>query len=255
MALTPGLTYPRWQLDSTGTPTGILRPDGRPLFAVAKVFVGTGSGAYGTTIPNSTNVVGTYTTKLIFQSTLRDDIGTLVDLANNQFLIPSGYSECRIIYNLAWGLPTWLAITPYSVGDSVVPTVSNNYQYVATSITTGISGGTQPTWPTVVGNTVVDGGVTWTCQTLSDANGWRGARIKNAAGNNYGNVRLGSVGSQTTTNTMCVTPWMPILASGATAPDSINAGDTIAVYPSQTSGQPMRCGADSASSFVQIELR
>jgi hypothetical protein len=58
--------------------------------------------------------------------------------------------------------PNWAASTAYTTGKRVKPTVSNNFFYEAT--TGGTSSGTQPTWPTVEGNTVVDGTVTWTCR-------------------------------------------------------------------------------------------
>ena len=45
----------------------------------------------------------------------------------------------------------------------VYPTTANGYVYMASAITTGTTGGTEPTWPTTIGNTVVDGGVTWKC--------------------------------------------------------------------------------------------
>lgn len=71
--------------------------------------------------------------------------------------------------------PQWAAGTTYSVGDVVQPTTlyqvndygvanSNTYTYglfECTSITTGISAGSEPAWGTV-GTTVTDGGVTWT---------------------------------------------------------------------------------------------
>ena len=65
------------------------------------------------------------------------------------------------------GIPTradaWAATTAYAV-DGLVKrlTGSGIFWFKATAITTGISGGTEPTWPTVLGGTVVDGGVTWT---------------------------------------------------------------------------------------------
>lgn len=58
---------------------------------------------------------------------------------------------------------TWAAATNYSVGDKRVPTVANGYYYEVTA-DAGSSAGSEPTWPTTIGNTVVDSGITWTCQ-------------------------------------------------------------------------------------------
>ena len=57
---------------------------------------------------------------------------------------------------------TWAASTNYSLNDIRVPTVANGFYYTVTA-DAGSSGGSQPTWPTTIGNTVVDGGITWTC--------------------------------------------------------------------------------------------
>ena len=53
---------------------------------------------------------------------------------------------------------TWAATTAYSVGGSVQPVTPDGKRYYC--VVAGTSGGTQPTWPTI-GNTVVDGTVTW----------------------------------------------------------------------------------------------
>ena len=53
---------------------------------------------------------------------------------------------------------TWAATTAYVVGDSVQPVTPNGNRYYCT--VAGTSGASQPTWPTI-GNTVVDGTVTW----------------------------------------------------------------------------------------------
>jgi len=56
---------------------------------------------------------------------------------------------------------TWTAITGYQLGDTVVPTTPNGWEYVCTNA--GASHPTvEPTWPTIAGVTVVDNTVIWT---------------------------------------------------------------------------------------------
>lgn len=64
----------------------------------------------------------------------------------------------------------WAATTAYTLGAFRRPSVKAGYRYEVT--TAGTSGGSEPTWPTTPGNTVVDGTVTWTCRayTVVDAN-------------------------------------------------------------------------------------
>lgn len=52
--------------------------------------------------------------------------------------------------------------TAYTVGDIVRPTSSNGYVYRCA--VAGTSAGSAPTYPTVIGTTVADGGVTWVCE-------------------------------------------------------------------------------------------
>ena len=56
----------------------------------------------------------------------------------------------------------WAANTAYSLLAVVKAVASpNNYLYECT--TAGTSGSTEPSWPTVIGSTVTDGSVVWTC--------------------------------------------------------------------------------------------
>lgn len=53
------------------------------------------------------------------------------------------------------------ASTAYALGDVVRPAAANGFIYRATTAGTTAAG--LPTYPTVLGQTVVDGGVTWEC--------------------------------------------------------------------------------------------
>lgn len=60
-------------------------------------------------------------------------------------------------------LSAWVAATNYSLGDKVIPTTENGYYYEVTTDSGSSHATTEPTWPTTIGNTVVDQGITWTC--------------------------------------------------------------------------------------------
>lgn len=63
-------------------------------------------------------------------------------------------------------LDAWVAATSYAVGDSVIPTTPNGYRYTVTSVSGTnpyTSDASEPTWPTTIGNTVVDNELTWEC--------------------------------------------------------------------------------------------
>ena len=60
-------------------------------------------------------------------------------------------------------IPTvWPPVTDVPIGFLVQPSTENGLYYACT--TTGITSVSEPTWPTVNGVTIQDGGVTWTCQ-------------------------------------------------------------------------------------------
>ncbi|RLI86096.1 MAG: hypothetical protein DRP01_04920, partial [Archaeoglobales archaeon] len=70
---------------------------------------------------------------------------------------------------------TWSGTKSYQLGDYVKP-VSGATSYVYEATTAGISGATEPAWPTTIGDTVNDGTVTWTCRDAKQMNlsepGW-----------------------------------------------------------------------------------
>ena len=52
--------------------------------------------------------------------------------------------------------------TAFSLGNIIEPTVANGYIYICTTAGTGASV-TEPTWPTAISSTVIDGTAVWTC--------------------------------------------------------------------------------------------
>jgi len=60
----------------------------------------------------------------------------------------------------------WQAYTSYTLGQSVTPTTPNGRRYEC--ITSGTSSAAEPTWPTSVGDTIMDGSVIWKCKNEGD---------------------------------------------------------------------------------------
>lgn len=58
---------------------------------------------------------------------------------------------------------TWSPGAAFTEGQSVLPTIAAATGMLYVCSGNGVTGATQPSWPSVVGATVVDGSVTWTC--------------------------------------------------------------------------------------------
>lgn len=62
-------------------------------------------------------------------------------------------------WNAPTNIPSWLANVNVEANQAVLPTTANGHIYVA--MNAGITGSTQPAWPTFAGGTVPDGTVVW----------------------------------------------------------------------------------------------
>lgn len=60
----------------------------------------------------------------------------------------------------SWSV-SWASATAYTYGQVVIPDTPNGFLYRC--VGAGTSGGSSPSFPTVVGETVTDNGVTWAC--------------------------------------------------------------------------------------------
>lgn len=78
---------------------------------------------------------------------------------------------------------TWSPGASFSVGQSVLPTLKNANGFLFSCTGAGSTGATEPVWPGVVGGTVVDGTITWTCVSTVAPNLAPGDEVVVDAGN------------------------------------------------------------------------
>lgn len=90
--------------------------------------------------------------------------GTGVEVANGAGYTTGGVALSSVTWAAtvanSWSVSAAIS-TAYLVGAVVRPSAGNGFVYQC--VVAGTSSGTAPTWPTVVGTTVADGGVTWLC--------------------------------------------------------------------------------------------
>lgn len=76
--------------------------------------------------------------------------------------------ECiDTIYIQGYEANTWEVNSTVTEGDFIFPIVPKTYFYIAKN--SGLTGTSEPTWPTVIGNQVIDNEVTWECYDLINA--------------------------------------------------------------------------------------
>lgn len=69
-------------------------------------------------------------------------------------------------------LSNWASSTTYVAGDRIKPTTGNGFYYEA--VNGGTSGGSEPTWPIYLGETVDDNGITWEAKGYTNnAGAWQ----------------------------------------------------------------------------------
>jgi hypothetical protein len=80
---------------------------------------------------------------------------------------PNGSGEQGASYPNTWTTGRSTAATARSstaLGTVIKPTAGNETGYIYECTTAGTGGATEPTWPTIPGNTVTDGTTVWTCR-------------------------------------------------------------------------------------------
>lgn len=88
-------------------------------------------------------------------STTTDNIG-----------IPLKWNSTTSAYNIFTANADWAVDTVTAVGNVVKPTTQDGFEYVCIAISSDAKthATTEPTWPALVGATIVDDAVTWLCR-------------------------------------------------------------------------------------------
>lgn len=79
--------------------------------------------------------------------------------------VVAGYADGTYRHHYLDDPGVWVTLTAYILGDFRRPTTANGFRYEITTAGTTAAG--EPTWPTTIGGTVVDGTATWTCRSFA----------------------------------------------------------------------------------------
>lgn len=86
-------------------------------------------------------------------------------MSSRQLQATSNPGVDDILLSTVKRLPAWVADTAVDLGYVARPVVDNNYRYEI--VTAGTTDSTEPTWPTSIGSTVLDGTAVWKCTSAS----------------------------------------------------------------------------------------
>jgi hypothetical protein len=193
------------------------------------------------------------------------DPGTVTVTLDNIVACKASSSADSITHNSLIGKAhnlSWVASTTYAANTIRKPTQPNRngYAYKVTAGGGGASGGTEPTWPQTLGNTVVDGALTWTCTALEET--WYA--IQSISGTTLkidGHVQATATSAQVyagTTETVATykrEPLLPALVSTTTAIlGTLNIAGTAAA-PIVLSGGWDRTSMATQSGETWISMR
>jgi hypothetical protein len=94
-------------------------------------------------------------------------LGTAGPLPYGEFFTRVGDVEIYAIDWAGWLTNFWERGEINAPGAAIRPTAPNGFQFISAS--GGQSGNAEPTWPTVIGQTVNDGSTVWTCEAIDNS--------------------------------------------------------------------------------------
>lgn len=141
---------------SAGT-TGLVAGKGK----LHTFYGGTGSVSHANTLFEATRVMHPSTPALAISKVHWGDV------YDGYMYVIIEYSDGSIWHHWVNDPGAWVALATYAAGAYVRPTTVNGFIYEVTAGGGGAAGAGEPAWPTTVGNTVVDGALTWTCRSYA----------------------------------------------------------------------------------------
>jgi len=109
-------------------------------------------------------IVAPYQQRVITTNVQRSPMQIVGPLPYAEFFMRVGEKNTFGIDWANWLSNRWIQGELVASGFTIRPSTPNGYQYICT--TAGESGAVEPTWPTIIGATVTEGSVIWTCAAV-----------------------------------------------------------------------------------------